>query len=261
MTRPVLVAAWFSPWSERARFALDHHRIDYVEEEYTPMLGEPLLRLRTRVFRGRLSVPVLFHEGRVIRDSVEIARHAERVGSGAPLFPSGAEAEIARYVELATGLMEAGRVVSMPRMIRDPAVGRESLPPALPAPLRAALSPFVGMGTAYVARKYRVSAFPLDETRATIRRALEQLRTALRGRSTLLADFTFADIAAAVALTVVRPVEHPVMPLGPAMRAAFTEPALADEFGELLEWRDRLYAERRSARPGAPIRGRKPAQV
>ncbi|HEX8436819.1 glutathione S-transferase family protein [Archangium sp.] len=249
MTRPVLVAASFSPWSERARFALDHHRIDYVQEEYMPFLGEPLLRLRTRVFRGQLSVPVLFHDGRVIRDSVEIARHADRVGSGAPLFPSGAEAEIARYVEMATGLMEAGRAVSMPRMRQNPAVGRESLPPSLPAPLRAVLSPLVGMGTAYIARKYRVSEYPLDETRAKIRRTLEQLRTALRGRGTLLSDFTFADIAAAVALTVVRPVEHPVIPLGPAMRAAFTEPGLADEFGELLEWRDRLYAERRSARP------------
>src|SRR5262245_56545594 len=145
MSQPVLVAAWFSPWSERARFALDHHRIDYVEEEYMPFLGEPLLRLRTRVFRGRLSVPVLFHEGPVTRAPVEIARYADRVGSGAPLFPSGSEAEIARYVELATGLMEAGRVVSMPRMIQNPAVGRESLPPAIPAPLRSALSPLVGM--------------------------------------------------------------------------------------------------------------------
>ncbi|HYO53788.1 glutathione S-transferase family protein [Archangium sp.] len=249
MSRPIFVAAWFSPWSERARFALDHHRIDYHEESYVPLLGEPLLRLRTRVFRGQLSVPVLLHDGRVIRDSVEIARHADRVGTGSPLFPASAEAEIARYVELATGLMEAARVLSMPRMANDPAVRRESLPSFVPTPLRSALLPLAGLGAAYVARKYRLGSRDPNEARATMRRALERLQAELRGRSTLLSDFTFADIAAAVALTAVRPVEHPVIPLGPGMRAAFTDQEMAKEFGELLAWRDRLYAERRST-PG-----------
>ncbi|HEX5753021.1 MAG TPA: hypothetical protein VFZ09_42865 [Archangium sp.] len=95
-------------------------------------------------------------------------------------------------------------------------------------------------------RKYRLDTRDPEQDRATIRRGLEGLRTELRGRDTLLSDFTFADIAIAVSLTLVRPVEHPIIPLGPAMRAAFTEPALAEEFGDLLAWRDKLYAERRS---------------
>jgi glutathione S-transferase len=248
MSRPLFVAAWFSPWSERARFALDHHRIDYREESYVPMLGEPLLRLRTRVFRGPISVPVLFHDGRVIRDSVEIARHADRIGQGTPLFPTGAEAELSRHVELATRIMEAGRVLSMPRM-NNPAVRDEGLPPFIPAPLRAALHPLADLGTAYIARKYRLASRDLNEVKTTMQRDLESLRAELRGRKTLLSEFSFADIAAAVALSVVRPVEHPVIPLGPGMRAAFTDPELAEEFGELLAWRDRLYTERRAV-PG-----------
>jgi len=249
MSRALFVAASFSPWSERARFALDHHRIDYREEPYAPFVGEPLLRLRTRVFRGPISVPVLFHQGRVLRDSVEIARHADHVGQGTPLFPSGAEPELSRYVELATRIMEAGRVLGLPRMAKDPAVLRESLPPSVPAPLHAVLLPLARMGTAYVARKYRVGARDPNEARTTMRQGLEQLRTGLRGRNTLLSEFSFADIAAAVALNGVRPVEHSVLPLGPAMRAVFTDPELAEEFGELLAWRDRLYTERRSV-PG-----------
>jgi glutathione S-transferase len=249
MSRSIFVSAWFSPWSERARFALDHHRIDYQKEEYVPLLGEPLLRLRTRVFRGPLSVPVLFHDGRVIRDSVEIARYADSVGTSAPLFPASAGEEIARYVELATGLMEAARALSVPRMAQNEAARRESLPTFMPAPLRSVMLPLAGLGTAYITRKYRLGSHDPDEARATIRRGLERLQADLRGRDTLLSDFTFADIAAAVALTMVRPVEHPVIPLGPGMRAAFTEPALAEEFGELLAWRDKLYAERRSV-PG-----------
>jgi glutathione S-transferase len=246
MSRPRFVAAWFSPWSERARFALDHHRIDYREESYVPILGEPLLRLRTRVFRGPISVPVLFHDGRVIRDSVEIARHADRMGGqGTPLFPAGAEAELSRYVELATRIMEAGRVMSFHRAASNPAIRDEGLPPFIPAPLRTALAALTNMGAAYLVRKYQLDAREPKETRTTMRRDLETLRTGLRGRKTLLSDFTFADIAAAVALGVVRPVEHSVMPLKPGMRASFTDPELAEEFGELLAWRDRLYTERR----------------
>lgn len=243
MSRPIFVAAWFSPWSERARFALDHHRIDYREEAYVPLLGEPMLRLRTRVFRGPLSVPVLFHDGRVLRDSVEIARYADELGTGAPLFPASEGAEIARYVELATGLMEAARALSVPRMARDERMQQETLPPFVPAPLRPV---FARLGTTFMTRKYRLDARDPEQDRATIRRSLEQLRTELRGRDTLLSGFTFADIAVAVSLTMVRPVEHPIIPLGPGMRAAFTEPGLAEEFEDLLAWRDKLYAEYRS---------------
>jgi glutathione S-transferase len=240
-----------SPWSERARFALDHHGIDYREDGYVPLLGELALRVRSGVYRGRISVPVLFHEGRVIRDSVEIARYVDRLGKGTPLFPVGAEAEITRYVELTNTLMDAGRVLGVPRMAQNADAQRESLPSFMPAPLRSVLRPLAGMGMAYVARKYRLSAQAPQEARDTIRRILEQLRAGLKGRSTLLSDFTFADLTTAVALGVVRPVEHPALPLGPAMRAAFTEPSLVEEFGDLLAWRDRLYAERRSTR-GTP---------
>ncbi|WP_395839188.1 glutathione S-transferase family protein [Cystobacter fuscus] len=245
------VALPMSPWSERARFALDHHGIDYREDAYVPLLGELALRVRTGVYRGRLSVPVLFHEGHVIRDSVEIARYVDRLGKGTPLFPAGAEAEIARYVELTNTLMEAGRVLGVPRMAQSAEARNESLPSFMPAPLRSALSPLAGMGMAYIARKYGLSEQAPQEARDTMRRILEQLRAGLKGRSTLLSDFTFADITTAVAMGAVRPVEHPALPLGPGMRAAFTEPLLVEEFGDLLAWRDRLYAERRPTR-GSP---------
>jgi glutathione S-transferase len=251
MSRPLFVAAWFSPWSERARFALDHHRIDYRNEEYIPMLGEPLLRLRTRVFRGTVTVPVLFHDGLILRDSVDIARYADRIGKSAPLFPASAEAEVSRYVELASSLMEAARALSVTRMARDERTQLEALPPSIPAPLRRAMLPLARLGTTFMTRKYHLDARDPEQDRATIRRGLERLRTELRGRDTLLSGFTFADIAVAVSLTMVRPVEHPLIPLTPAMRTAFTEPRLAEEFEDLLVWRDKLYAERRSLQGAA----------
>jgi glutathione S-transferase len=52
----VLVGEGFSPWTEKARWALDHHGIRYRCEEYVPLAGEPWLRLRARRFHGRISV-------------------------------------------------------------------------------------------------------------------------------------------------------------------------------------------------------------
>src|SRR4051812_15683513 len=94
------VAIDYSPWSEKARWALDLRRVPYREEAYVPMLGELPLRLRLRRFTGPMTVPVLFTEdGRALTDSLAIARFAEEVGRGAPLFPSGRDGEIARWNE------------------------------------------------------------------------------------------------------------------------------------------------------------------
>jgi glutathione S-transferase len=43
-----LVALHYSPWSEKARWALDHHGVAYRYEEYKILLGEPKLRLATK---------------------------------------------------------------------------------------------------------------------------------------------------------------------------------------------------------------------
>lgn len=248
MGQPVFVSASVSPWSERARFALDHHRIDYRREEYLPFFGEPLLRLRTRVWRGQLTVPVLFHNGIVIRDSVAIARHADQIGLGSPLFPVNDGPKLEHYVTLATSVMEAGRVLGQVKMRRDPEVLRDLVPPAVPRPLRSALVPLVRISTVYIGRKYRVREHDPSEARETIRRHLAQIQKDLHGRSTLLPTFTFADIAVAVAVGVLRPVDHPALPGGRAMRAAFGLPDLVEEFEELVVWRDRIYAERRPVR-------------
>ena len=49
----------YSPWSERALWALDHHGLARREREYTPIFGEPGMRLKARRFKGRVTVPLL----------------------------------------------------------------------------------------------------------------------------------------------------------------------------------------------------------
>ena len=128
-----LIALSYSPWSEKARWALDHHRVPYRYEEYVPMLGEPLLRLRLRRPTGKVSVPVLLDEGRAFTDSFDIARHAERVGSGDPIFPEAVLAEIMRWNERSNAGLAAGRALTVERTGKSPEAKAEALPPFIPA--------------------------------------------------------------------------------------------------------------------------------
>ena len=249
---PTLYVASFSPWSERARWALDHHGIAYRQVEHVVMLGEPLLRLRLRRLTGRLSIPIFVDGKKLLLDSVEIARHADAVGTGAPLFPAGAEREVDLWVRRATDLMEAGRSLLLPKLLADPAARRESFPPQIPAALRGLLDPVARMGTRFVQRKYLGHEQDPAAAERIMRVVLDTARARLASSPTLLdSGFSFADIALAAALQGLRPVDHPAMQLGPATRAAWTNGVLAGAYPDLLAWRDRLYAERRPARAAA----------
>src|SRR5690349_1207690 len=101
-----LIALPYSPWSEKARWALDHHGVAYRNEVYLPMLGEPALRLRTGRLRGRITVPVLIEEdGPPVMDSIAIARHADALGPGEKLFPHGLDAQVDEWNDRADRAM------------------------------------------------------------------------------------------------------------------------------------------------------------
>src|SRR6188508_1450752 len=54
-----LVQLYYSPWSERARWALDHHGLAYETVEHVPFLGEIRLRRIVGKKAARATVPVL----------------------------------------------------------------------------------------------------------------------------------------------------------------------------------------------------------
>ena len=240
-----LIALHVSPWSEKARWALDHHHVPYTVELYTPMLSEPLLRLRTRRFTGPVTAPVLFDGDDAILDSFSIARHAERNGSGAPLFPAQHLAEITRWNDRANEALTAGRAVLLTRIKTDSAAQDEILPSFIPAALRPTLATASRLVLRFMASKYDI-ARDLESAEARFTAALDELRAALDGRAYLLdGELTYADITAAVMLQMVRPVRDAFIRLGPATRASWTSPELEKRYPDLLEWRDQLYDKHR----------------
>lgn len=250
-----LVVLKVSPWSERARWALDHHRLSYREVQHVPFLGERRLRRLVGRRKERATVPVLVAGPEVLTDSWDIALHADREGQGSKLIPAEREAEIRQWTRRADEAMEAGRALVTAAMLASPEAIDETLPPEVPAWLRRLLRPVGRYATTWFARKYDLRLDGGEGPRQKMRAGLDALREALsagaeRGAAAgrpgyVLGEFSYADIAMASCLQGVSPVDDRYLPLGPATRRAWTNADLAKEYGDLIAWRDRLYEEHR----------------
>jgi glutathione S-transferase len=239
----------YSPWSEKARWALDARRVAYRYRVYAPLLGEPLLRLKLGRWRGLVTVPVLTTpEGSALADSADIARWADERGEGPTLFPRGEEAAVARYTELGERGLAAGRGLSLVRLLGD----AEGLVEMVPRRVRAVLGPgavtMSALGVRRTLRKYGADAADTAAHARALADVLDALREALSraplpaadAPQTLLGRFSFADIAMAQTLAFVEPPQFGLK-LGRAARRSFTHDALRERYRDLVRWRDALY--------------------
>lgn len=245
-----LLGLTYSPWTEKARWALDVRRVPYRFRHYQPLIGEPALRLRLRRFTGRVTVPVLAtDDGQMLGDSALIARWADDRGEGPRLFPAGHDAAIQRFIDLSERGEAAGRALSLRRMRADDA----ALAEMVPRKLRKRLGPLAvwiaGIGIDRTLRKYDGHREGPDAQRKILVAALDDLRQALTSApsnatpsapKTLFGSLTFADIAMAQVLVSVEPPASGLK-LGEASRRSFTEPGLREQYADLIAWRDDLY--------------------
>ncbi len=236
---PRLVAIPYSPWSIKAKWALDHHGIEYRYVHYLPLLGEPLLKAVTRRLRRRSSVPVLLTRDGPIQGSLAIARYAESQGGGKPLFPRFREDAVSRWNACSEVALEAGRALALARVLRS----RPALVEHVPGPrvLGELLAPMSALGIRYVTEKYGAvgGAGPYREE---LRWALEKLRAALADGDHLLGTFSYADVSMVAATFFVRPPGPGRDHLGTASRACWTDEEVAGAFEDVLAWRDRMLA-------------------
>jgi glutathione S-transferase len=248
-----LLGLVYSPWTEKARFALDARRVRFRFRGYTPLLGEPGLRLKTRRPTGTVTVPVLTRDdGEVLADSLAIARWADTQGAGPRLFPPGREAEVVKFVDLSERALAAGRGLSLLRMLDDGEALKEMVPKALRRPLGPVATALGRAGVKRTLAKYGVRGDAREPHEAELGRCLDALRAALAaapapegaGPRTLLGGLTFADLAMAQAHAFVEPPAFGLR-LGHASRRSFTDPALSARYADLVTWRDALYEAHR----------------
>lgn len=244
-----LLTISYSPWSEKARWALHHHGIHHREVEYLPIIGELALRKRLGKWRGKITVPLLIKPDGAISDSLDIARYAEEIGSNpTPLFPREYTEEVVAWNVHSESALAAGRALVTIRTMKDSAARSEAMPRISPVLAKILRVPFTAFGAAYLRRKYH---YGTDEKplRDALYRALFALREALAdGRPYLLGEqFSYADLTMACALQCVRPVTDEFIKLGPASRTVWTDETYASEFSTLLDWRDQVYQTHRLA--------------
>ena len=233
-TPPILVGESFSPFTQRARWALEYAGVSHRYEEYVPTLSEPGLRWRMRQFSGRVSVPVLLTAAGVVRGSWEIARYAgAQTGDGR--LGDFARSEL--WHQLSDDALCEARTRVVRGVLADPEALDEAAAGVFPAAI-AHYFRFVARDAASrLDRKYAHLA-----KRGALLRALCATREGLAkaGGDFLLGRFSYADIAMAVVLEAVAPSARTEPPLGPHTKACWTDATLAREFADLLAWRVRL---------------------
>ncbi|MBI3541737.1 MAG: glutathione S-transferase [Deltaproteobacteria bacterium] len=247
-----LVGLALSPYTEKAKWALDHHGVSYRYHEHLVMLGMPALRLKARRLTGDVTVPLLIvNKGRDgtsrYYDSLDIARFADAQGSSsAKLFPPGRDGEIAAINALSEEGLDAGREATLPRLFESRDARVENLPPFIPGPLAGVSTPLVGLGLRYLMKEFNVERGAGNRGVERLRGVLAELRRHLASKSYLLDAFSYADIVGTLVLQFVKPLGKPYFPLGPATQRCMTNDELALEFSDLVRWRDQVYEKHRS---------------
>lgn len=239
----ILYTLSYSPWSEKARWALDHHRIAYQERQHVPFLGEPLLRWRARSVGGEvLSVPLFIDDGVALGDSHRILEHADAIGSGSRLSDTPGCTLVNDICE--AGLRQARARVVL-RTIESPRALDEASEVVSPAFLTPLMRPVARYAARFLAHKHEAELRDVETPDRKLAESISLLEARLGNGDYIFDDFSAADICLAMLLQAVEPVSGDYIPLKPATRECWRAPELAHRFAHLLEWRDAIYAKHR----------------
>lgn len=246
-----LLGMFYSPFTERARWVLDHHRLPYKYTEYLMMLGDPILHWKARSLDRNLTVPLFIHSGRRIRNSYDIARYVDQIGTAKKLFPVEKLAEIERWNHVSEAICNSARSVVVNRLKTNPDAQVDHLPKILPDPLdgilRSAAGPIAKLAIRYLERSFDIQD-DLQRQLAELRKHYSTLRKELNGKPYLFETLSYADITMAVCMQALEPVSEPFLKLGVAAREVWRIDELAQEFADLIEWRNALYANHRASK-------------
>jgi glutathione S-transferase len=220
----ILITVPLSHFCEKARWALDHGRVEYREAPHAPLLS----RLATRRGAGG-SVPVLIDGERHFTDSTDILVYIDSLRGGDFLYPLAptARGEVDAWEErFDAELGPHTRRWVYAQLLPDRKLVRALWSRGVPR-MQANLVPWIAPLARYAARKgYRI-------TPDNAQRSLERVHGIFRavgerlgdGREYLVAgrftaaDLTFASLAAPVLLPVeCRAVQPSIDAVPPAMR-------------------------------------------
>lgn len=192
-----------SPYSEKARWALDYKGVPY--ELRAPLPGAHRLTA-LRLTRGKHQrLPIAEIDGRRVHDSTAIIAALEEYAPDPPLYPAG-PAERERALELEDHFDEEvaprmRRLIWHHTLPHDDATVDAVLPDAGPAK-RGMLRASAPVAKKLVRRDYGVDQDRADEALDGIRAAIDLIESELGAGDYLVGDaFSVADLTAAALLT------------------------------------------------------------
>ncbi|MBD2231385.1 glutathione S-transferase family protein [Phormidium tenue] len=242
-----------SSFAEKIRLILDYKQVPYRKVEVTPGVGQ------VEVFQlsGQRQVPVLKDGEQVIPDSTAIALHLEKAFPERALLPTESKQKglcLALESWADEAIAPKARVVMVGAFKQHPNFRTALLPSFTPAPLRSLVGALpgdllnlVGTGVGFGPEDIKVAT-------AGLRQDLEALVLMLQTSPYLLGDQpTLADFAVAAATMYLKfpTAQYVELPEGIGGKGV---PGIADvpEYKAFFDWRDRLYAEFRTARTNVP---------
>lgn len=247
---PRLYTFAISHFAEKARWALDYKRVEYVERVLLP--GSHFWVVRRMA--PKTSVPVLRDGERIVQGSREIIDYADERWSGRPLTPQGVEdAERARELErwLDTDLGTTIRRVMYFHVLADRAAVTTLFTqrgPAWGRAFYAAAFPFVRLG---IRRMYAIRPETARRDEERLDAGFARLDSLLDGRRYLVGTaFSRADLTlAALAAPLVGPIEHPTKWPDPSSYPPEVR-ALRDRFARSRAYEHvlRMYRDHRKER-------------
>jgi len=242
----ILFGLSVSPWSEKTRWALDYANAHYQYQEFTPMISNLGVRIQSKRFFNRISVPLLIDGDNVFSDSFSIAKHANTLSKKGSLFPQDKLDDIAHWNNISEQTLEAGRALVVIKMQSNREACIKSLPPFFPEPIKPLMLPVAKSGLFYLKKKYGFSEENTQRYEQIIVDNLQKLQDALaESPQYLLGSFTYADICMAVTLQIIKPIQNSHVMLDSATEQCWTNKALAKKFSDLITWRDSIYQQYR----------------
>lgn len=251
MTDLVLYGLHYSPWTERARWALDFCAVEYVYREHVPLLGEPLLRWRARqAGRSTATVPLLVDalSRQVWGDSLEIIQEASRRAPPGALSLVADFESLSEWAATIEPALQGLRARIAAGMLASPQALDDTTRTILPGWMVRMSRPLAASGGRFLARKYRAVLDDAEGHRRALRAGLEAVRDALRksgGDYLRYGRFTAHDIVGATLLQGVQPVGREFIRLPLSLSSVWTHAEFATEYADLVAWRDSMYTRHR----------------
>ena len=251
-----------SAYSEKVKLILDYKQLPYKTTEVTPGLGQ----FELFQMSGQRKVPVLKDGTEIIPDSTAIALYLDEKYPDRSILPSdlrqkGLCLALEDWADESLGIQ--GRKAMIGAFNKHPNFRTALLPNATPDLVKNLVGAVPGDLLSILGTGVGVGPDTIKEATHILKQALEALCLMLASQPYLVGDQpTLADFAVAgITMYIKFPdSQYANLPEGLCGKGV---PGLADDisYQPFFDWRDRLYADYRQTRIGAPAGSSGPTSI